>query len=212
MKARWSVGRTLLCAVFLIVQAAVVARSEATTLRPQNIVALINNSQMILAGRVESVSDGVSESGMPYTEVTLAVSEAVKGKAHGGSKYTFRQFGLLKPRKMPNGKTLVAVAPEGFPRWTTGEIVVAFMSRPASRTGFQTTAGLAQGKLNLLNGRVANEFSNRGMFEGVEINEALLSDKEREMLSSKGAVDAATFVGLVGRAVNGEWIARGEMR
>jgi hypothetical protein len=86
------------------------------------------------------------------------------------------------------------------------------MYKPASRTGLQTTAGLAQGKLNVLDGRVQNEFNNRGLFDGVKIQDGLLSAKEREMLSSKGAVDAATFVGLVGRAVTGNWIATGEMR
>ena len=86
------------------------------------------------------------------------------------------------------------------------------MHKPASRTGLQTTAGLAQGKLNVLNGRVTNEFENRGLFEGVKIEEGLLSDKERAMLKSDGAVDAATFVGLVGRAVSGNWIQNGEMR
>ena len=76
----------------------------------------------------------------------------------------------------------------------------------------ETTAGLAQGKLNMLNGKVTNEFNNRGLFEGVKIQEGLLSDKERVMLRSDGAVDAATFVGLVGRAVTGNWIQTGEMR
>jgi hypothetical protein len=202
-------ARALACA---IVMAAAIAPAEATSLRPRNIVELIGDSQMILAGRVESVTDGIDANGTPYTEVTIAVSEAVKGKAYGGSTYTFRQFGLLKPRKMPNGKTFIAMSPEGFPRWAAGETVVAFMTKPATRTGLQTTAGLAQGKLNMLNGRVMNEFSNRGMFDGVQIDAALLSDKEREMLKSQGAVDAATFVGLVGRAVNGNWIARGKMR
>jgi hypothetical protein len=46
----------------------------------------------------------------------------------------------------------------------------------------------------------------------VKVQDGLLSAKEREMLASKGAVDAATFVGLVGRAVTGNWIATGEMR
>jgi hypothetical protein len=90
--------------------------------------------------------------------------------------------------------------------------VIAFMYKPASRTGLQTTAGLAQGKLNVLNGKLSNEFNNRGLFQGVKIQEGLLSDKERAMLKSDGAVDAATFVGLVGRAVTGNWIQTGEMR
>ena len=50
------------------------------------------------------------------------------------------------------------------------------------------------------------------LFEGVKVEEGLLSEKERAMLKSHGAVDAATFVGLVGRAVSGNWIQTGEMR
>jgi hypothetical protein len=158
------------------------------------------------------VTDGIAPSGMPYTEITISVSDSAKGELRGGAKYTFRQFGLLEPRKLPSGKTLIAVTPEGFPHWREGEQVIAFMYKPASRTGLQTTAGLAQGKLNVLNGKVTNEFSNRGLFEGVKVEDGLLSEKERAMLKSQGAVDAATFVGLVGRAVSGNWIQNGEMR
>ena len=186
--------------------------AHAMKLKPQNLTQLIADSQSIIAGKVTRVTDGVAPNGMPYTEVTIAVSDSAKGELRGGASYTFRQFGLLEPRKLPSGKTLIAVTPEGFPRWAAGEQVIAFMHKPASRTGLQTTAGLAQGKLNVLNGKVANEFSNRGLFEGVKIDEALLSDRERAMLKSQGAVDAATFVGLVGRAVSGNWIQSGEMR
>jgi hypothetical protein len=186
--------------------------AHAMKLKQQNLTQLIADSQSIIAGKVTRVTDGVAPNGMPYTEITVSVADSAKGELRGGAKYTFRQFGLVKPRKMPNGSTLVAVTPDGFPNWKVGEQVVAFMYKPASRTGLQTTAGLAQGKLNVLDGRVQNEFNNRGLFDGVKIQDGLLSAKEREMLSSKGAVDAATFVGLVGRAVTGNWIATGEMR
>ena len=186
--------------------------AHAMKLKAQNLTQLIADSQSIIAGKVTRVTDGIAANGMPYTEVTISVSDSAKGELRGGASYTFRQFGLLEPRKLPSGKTLIAVTPEGFPHWVVGEQVIAFMYKPASRTGLQTTAGLAQGKLNVLNGRVTNEFNNRGLFEGVKIQEGLLSDKERAMLKSDGEVDAATFVGLVGRAVTGNWIQTGEMR
>jgi hypothetical protein len=186
--------------------------ANGATLKKQNLTRLIADSQSILSGRVRSVSDGIDAHGMPYTEITLEVTEDAKGKVRGGSKYTFRQFGLLKPRDLPNGKVMLAVTPEGFPQWAVGERIVAFMYKPASRTGLQTTAGLAQGKLRMADGRVSNEFDNRGLFEDVRIEDGLLSDKEKAMLKSQGAVDAATFVGLVGRAVSGNWIETGEMR
>jgi len=186
--------------------------AHAMKLKPQNLTQLISDSQSIIAGKVTRVTDGIAPNGMPYTEITISVSDSAKGELRGGANYTFRQFGLLEPRKLPNGKTLIAVTPEGFPHWTVGEHVIAFMYKPASRTGLQTTAGLAQGKLNVLNGKLTNEFNNRGLFEGVKIQDGLLSDKERAMVKSQGSVDAATFVSLVGRAVSGNWIQTGEMR
>ena len=113
---------------------------------------------------------------------------------------------------MPNGKVLLAVTPDGFPQWAAGERVVAFLYKPASRTGFQTTTGLAQGKMSMMDGRVRNEFNNVGLFDGVRIRDDLVTDKERAMMQGKGAVDAATFIGLLGRAVNERWIESGGMR
>jgi hypothetical protein len=186
--------------------------AQAAKLRPQNLTQLIKDSELIVAGRVLDVTDGVSPTGLPYTEVTLSVSDSAKGELRGGAKYKFRQFGLVAPRKLPDGKMLLAVSPEGFPRWQEGERVIAFLHQPARKTGLQTTAGLAQGKLTLINGRVVNEFNNRGLFDGVKISDNLLSEKEREMLRSTGPVDAATFVALVGRAISQNWIGSGEMR
>ena len=186
--------------------------AQAMKLRPQNLTQLISESESIIRGRVSRVTDGVTESGMPYTEITIRVDDAAKGPILADTDYTFRQFGLLKPRKMANGRTLIAVTPEGFPSWTVGERIVAFMYHPASRTGLQTTAGMAQGKLTVMGGKVSNEFDNAGLFEGVEIDDDLVTASERAMLESEGAVDAATFVGLVGRAVRGGWVETGRMR
>ena len=186
--------------------------AQAAKLKPQNLTRLIADADQIVVGKVTRVVDGVTPRGLPYTEVTIAVADSAKGELRGGKTYTFRQFGLLEPRRISANRVLVAVTPEGFPRWQEGEQMVAFLHRPAKLTGLQTTAGLAQGKLTMLNGRVANEFGNRGLFEGVKISDDLLSDKEREMLKGSGPADAATFIGLVGRAVSENWIARGEMR
>jgi len=207
---RWT-GRAAVVAAALLALVTGLA-ADAATLRRQNLTQLISESQSIIAGKVERVTDGVDAHGMPYTEVTIAVSDAAKGDLRRGSTYTFRQFGLTQPRKMPNGKVLLAVTPDGFPRWAAGERVVAFLYKPASRTGLQTTTGLAQGKLRLMDGHVRNEFNNVGLFDGVTIREGLLTDKERAMMRGKGAVDAATFVGLVGRAVSERWVETGRMR
>ena len=185
---------------------------QAAKLKQQNLTQLIADAQMIVAGKVVRVADGVTPKGLPYTEITLSVQDSARGSLRGGASYKFRQFGLVAPRKMPDGRMLLAVSPEGFPRWQEGERVIAFLHKPAGKTGLQTTSGLAQGKLNLLDGQAFNEFNNRGLFDGVKISDDLLTEKERAMLKSQGPVDAATFVGLVGRAVNENWIGKGEMR
>ena len=186
--------------------------ADAMKLKPQNLTQLIAESDSIIAGTVTRVTDGVTESGMPFTEITIAVGDSAKGSIGKNTTYTFRQFGLLKPRKMPNGKTLIAVAPEGFARWTEGEQVVAFLFTPAQMTGLQTTAGMAQGKLTMMGGKLVNEFANAGLFDGVEVDEGLLSAAEKAMLEGAGPVDANVFMHLVGRAVAGNWVENGEMR
>ncbi len=186
--------------------------AHAMKIKQQNLVDLISDSQNIVHGHVKSVTDGIDDKGVPYTEVTISVGSSAKGKKLDGQDVTFRQFGLLKPRTFPNGKTLLAVTPEGFPKWVEGETVVAFLREPASLTGLQTTAGMGQGKFRQVNGMLVNEYANAGLFEGVEIDTALTSPEERNMITQPGAVDAAAFIDLVGRAVEGNWIESGEMK
>lgn len=186
--------------------------AQATKLKKQNLVDLISQSDSIVAGTVKKVSDGIDDNGVPYTEVTIGVGATAKGKVAAEKDYTFRQFGLLEPRTFPNGHRLLATTPEAFPRWREGEYVVAFLFRPAARTGLQTTVGLAQGKLTAVDSRLVNDFNNAGLFNDVTISQGLLSPAEREMIGSTGPVDMRTFMGLVGRAVEQRWIENGEMK
>ena len=202
---------SLLCAVTIAAMLVFAPAAQATKLKKQNLTQLISQADSIVAGTVRSVSDGIDPNGVPYTEVTLAVGTTAKGKLKGGEDYTFRQFGLLNPKTFPNGRQLLAVSPEGFPRWAEGEYVVAFLYAPASRTGLQTTAGMAQGKLTSVNGQLANSFNNQGLFDDVVIDAALLKADEQAMLDSRGAVNTQVFLGLIGRAVAEGWIENGGM-
>ncbi|HEY8570679.1 hypothetical protein [Microbulbifer sp.] len=199
-----------LAAVLLVMLS--VPMANATKLKAQNLTQLIQGAESIVAGTVTKVSDGIDTAGVPYTEVTIAIGSVAKGKVKEGEDYTFRQFGLLSPRKSANGHQMLAIAPDGFPRWNQNEYVVAFMYKKASRTGLQTTAGMAQGKLNMINGMLVNQFNNAGLFDGVEINQQLLSTEQKNMITSPGAVDATAFMELVGRAVAEDWIGKGEMK
>ena len=203
-------SRSALLALAMALLAALPA--QATKLQKQNLTQLISQSDSIVAGTVKKVSDGIDAKGVPYTEVTIAVGDTAKGAIEKRKDYTFRQFGLLEPRTLPNGHRLLALTPEAFPRWREGEYVVAFLYHSASRTGLQTTVGLAQGKLAMVDNRLVNDFGNAGLFAGVDIDQGLLSQAEQAMLRSSGPVDMRTFMGLVGRAVSQQWIEKGRMK
>jgi hypothetical protein len=175
--------------------------AHATTVRPMNIVDLVNHSETIMAGRVESVVDGFTASGMPYTEVTIHVIERFRG-ANGGT-FTFRQFGLSAPRTLPNGKVYLGGRPEGWPTWNVGEVSLMFLYQKARVTGFQTTVGLGYGKLGMGNGVAVNAYDNVGLFSNVEVDRAKLSAEENRMFDAKnGPVNADTLRTFVRRLVN----------
>lgn len=181
-----------------------------TTSGAPNIVDLVDQSELILRGSVKEVTDGI-ENGVPYTEVKLEVTEALRGQF--GDEYTFRQFGLLKPRSMGNGKTYLGVTPEGWSKYAEGEDVVLFLYKPASVTGLRTTVGLGQGKLKINGSNVESQFSNEGLFENVEVNANLLNDRDKRVLATKkGPVNRDSFMSLVRRAVKDKWVEGGKMR
>lgn len=186
--------------------------AQAMKLKNQNLTQLISDSNSIVFGTVTEVSDGFDARGVPYTEVTIAVGSAAMGNLAESADYTFRQFGLLKPRNMGNGKIYLGVTPEGFPEWREGETVVAFLREPASITGLQTTAGMGQGKLVLRDGELVNEYNNVGMFDGMQIDSNLLSDEQQSMIVNPGSIDAGAFLDLVSRAVKEQWIEKGVMK
>ena len=206
-------GRRLRLAAALLAAAAACAPAGAAQIVAANLTHLIGQSDLIVSGKVKDVTDGIDAKGVAYTEVTIAVGASAKKKLAARSDFKFRQYGLQKARKMPDGRFLVARAPEGFPTWTKDEQVVAFLYKRATRTGLRTTVGLTQGKFVAHGGRLANEQGNQGLFKGVQVDPGRLSASESALLRGPaGAVDAATLMGLVNRAVAGRWIETGVMR
>jgi hypothetical protein len=190
-------------------------RSE-TTAEPStlggaaDIVDLIGDSEVIVKGMVKDVTDGF-ENGVPYTEVTIQVNEALRGQV--GNEYTFRQFGLKEPRKLENGKTYLGITPEGWSKYKEGENAVFFLCNAASMTGLRTTVGLGQGKVLLENGNATSQFGNQGLFENVDVDARLLNDKDKRLLATKkGAVNADGFMSFVRRALKGKWVEGGRLR
>lgn len=208
---RWMSFRHL-ATLFMILITGLGTAAHATKLKSQNLSDLIDQSDSIISGVVKSVTDGFDDRGIPYTEITIAVGSSAKGRLKEQEDYTFRQFGLLKPRTNESGKTYLGATPAGFPKWHEDEMVIAFLFKPASRTGLQTTVGLAQGKFTVENGATSNAFGNAGLFENVAINPALLSEEQAKMMKSTGDISYTTFMQLIGDAVNGNWIENGDMK
>jgi len=196
-------------AIFIL--AAVSITTATTSTRQLNLVDLVGQSQLILHGTVKSVTDGIDSRGIPYTEVTIRVAEALRGDIKG--EYTFRQFGLLKPRAMGNGTVNLMVTPAGWATYTKGEETILFLYKRAAWTGLQTTVGLGQGKFKVQMAGAMNQMSNAGLFQNVAIDLSLLGSREqRALLTQKGAVNVNAFVSLVRQAVQGKWIEAGRMR
>jgi len=193
--------RRLACALSLLALTWLASPIQATTIRPMNIVDLIDNSETIVAGRVENVTDGFNANGMPYTEITVRVLDRIRGAQ--GSTYTFRQFGLTGPRTMPDGKVYLGGRPEGWPTFRTGEVNLLFLYAKGKATGFQTTVGLGYGKLGMGNGAAVNAYDNVGLFSNVAIDRSKLSADEQKMFDARnGPVNADTLRNFVRRAVD----------
>jgi hypothetical protein len=189
--------------------AAISAPSHATSVMPLTVVDLLAHSQTIVAGQVQSVTDGFDARGLPYTEVTIKVADTIRGQK--AETYTFRQFGLDKPRKLANGRTYLA-RPTGWPTWRKDEAAIVFLYSKARTTGLQTTVGLGHGKLSLANGVAMNGYDNVGLFSGVRANRGLLTSDEQAMLGTKkGPVDADTLRKFLHRAVDGNWVTKGSI-
>jgi hypothetical protein len=182
----------------------------ATTVEPMSVVDLLNHAQTIVAGHVTKVTDGFDAKGIPYTEVSLDVSDSIRGPK--SKTYTFRQFGLAAPRTMPDGRVHLGARPAGWPTWRAGESAIVFLYPKAKYTGLQTTVGLGYGKLSTGNGAALNAHDNATLFTNVTVNRALLDSAELQMVDTKhGPVNDATLRKFLHRAVDGNWIKNGSI-
>jgi hypothetical protein len=170
-----------------------------------NIIELLTQSNDIVVGRVDTVTDGIDDRGIPYTEVTLNISEAIRGEITGA--YKFRQFGLLKPRLTPDGKRKMMPAPPGFPTYAPGEDLALFLRPSAAWTGFRMPAGVTQGKFTITAGRVENGLANAGLFKNVHLDRGLVTEGDKRLLTTaSGPVNPDAFLSFVRRAVKEHWV------
>jgi len=176
-----------------------------------NIVELLQQSSDIVVGHVASVTDGIDERGIPYTEVTLRIEESIRGYRSG--EYRFRQFGLLTPRLTAGGTRKMMPAPPGFPKYSEGEDLVLFLRPAAAWTGFRMPAGVTRGKFTIAAGRAENGMGNAGLFRNVDLDKRLVTERDKRLLTTaSGPVNPEAFLSFVRRAAHERWIETGRMK
>ena len=198
-------GRAARTALALAALAMIGGAAEAATIRPTNLVTLLQESEAILLGSVSDVTDGIGEYGLPYTEISVGVEESIRGNVSG--TYTFRQIGLKVVRPTSDDAQTMMPAPEGMPKYDVGQRVLIFVGPQATMTGLRTTVGLGEGKFDVGGGRAENEFSNAGTFDNVSLEPGLATPNDTRMLETEvGAVNDDDFLSLVRRAVENNWV------
>jgi hypothetical protein len=180
--------------------------AHAKNIKKQNLLELMTHTDSILVGTVSAKTDGFHK-GLPFTEITVAVGQNIKGDH--GTNYTFRQFGLIEPRSMGDGRVNLMVTPAGWPTYAVGEQVMLFLHKPASKTGFQTTAGLTQGKFTISGDQIANGIGNDALFDGLELVGQPGKTFADLVNQPGGAYAAQSFLSLVRTAVEEQWIENG---
>lgn len=184
--------------------AMIASDAGALTLKPMNLVDLVRDSDSIVVGSVTTVTDGITESGFPYTEITISVEEAIRGSF--ADTFAFRQIGLLTPRPTADGRMVMAAAPPEIPRYTIGDHVLLFLGEPASMTGLRTTLGLGVGRFVLGAGQAQNDYANEGVFSNVSVDSTVATSNDQRILATSiGAVNPNDLLSLVRRAVQSRW-------
>ena len=188
--------------VILSIVLLVAVMASATTVVKVNVEQMISHGDVIIVGHVVGLSDGFDANNIPYTKVTVNVSQSLKGGVNGN--YSFRLFGLLAPREV-NGRTYLGVSPDGWPKFAMGEKVMLFMHGPSS-LGFQSPVGLMQGKFTMDDSEMCNAINNMGLFKDVTVDPSQLTDAEQKLLDvEQGPVRAESFVSFVEKAVANNW-------
>ena len=183
--------------------------AQAKNIGKQNLLELMSHTDSIVVGTVNGTTDGFHR-GLPYTEITIKVGRSIKGDH--GEEFSFRQFGLLEPKLDRNGRINLMVTPAGWPRYADGEQVMLFLHKPASETGFQTTAALTQGKFSISGSRIANGINNQDLFKGLEISRRLPPNLQDLVNQAGGSYQLDAFLELVQTAIDEQWIEEGVMR
>jgi hypothetical protein len=75
-----------------------------------------------------------------------------------------------------------------------------------TQAGFESAAGLMQGKFTVNGQSLANDINNLGLFKDINVNQSQLTPAEQKMLATEeGPLDTELFKGFVKKAVQQGW-------
>jgi len=120
--------------------------SGATSLRVMNLADLVEHSQRIFSAVCQSVSSGLDENNLPYTQYSFRVTDGIHGVTNQ-QVVVIKQFGLSEPIQQDNGVTRVSRI-EGMPQYIPGQEYLLFLNQD-SRLGFSSPIGLLQGAFHV---------------------------------------------------------------
>lgn len=201
-KARYLCVSKLSSLVILLLLLSAINAVEASQFRMQSLKQLIEQAHIIIYGTVESVTDGISSNGTPFTEITVRMNASVTDNIGMLPKYSFRQFGFINPRKKSGEPSLFAIEPQGLPRWYQGETVIAFLYSPDLKTGFQATVGQEQGKILVVEGKLQADITMTSLLDNVSMDSTKLTLNDSAAFDSRGSVDAEVFMRMIRRFVS----------
>jgi len=163
--------------------------------RPVNLAYLAQRADVIIQGRVISVSHEPLPGypNIPTVKVMLEVENMVRGPA--GKTYTIRELYVgLKSR-------------EGKQDYGIGQRLLLFLPSP-SQYGLSSPIGMGQGRFLIAGSAgdgatIVNEYGNTGLFRNVErdanaAGKRLTANQSRIAAVENGPVSLSEFVSLVG--------------
>jgi hypothetical protein len=206
MRVQMNVTAVLAAAVLV----ASVAASEATTVLPQPLDALVAEAQRIFVGRCVAVSEGEVVHGgqaLPYMEYRFEVHEVLKGDV--GPEITIRHFGTRRPRPTADGRAVHVTRVAGMPHYEPGHDVLLLLIGDSS-LGLTSPAGLGQGAFRITteHGRrvAVNGRNNAGLFHQMRtVSPAgtLSADEASLVSTTRGPLDVAPLLSLIRKLARG---------
>ncbi len=145
---------------------------HSTTLLHRTLKALAENAERIFVGKCIAVREGelvFDEGKIYYTEYTFQVTHKIKGNLR--ETFTFRQYGLSRPRQVGENLMLYNRVP-GMPVYEEQQEYFLFLNRD-SELGLTSPVGLFQGAfrvaVDIYGRKVAmNGLENRGLFRDAD--------------------------------------------